>query len=232
MKRSLSRRGKKPALSRDFFERLATKRHALDVLAVGVITLDAEANAIFMNEEATAILKMNDGLSIAHGRLALTHTADTRELLSALKQACRKDANSTFRTFRISRPSGRQAYQCVVSLLDGELKLQYSQSAVAMIFLTDPERFGGCRALFVALYSLTPKEAHLAELMAQGESIARASERMGIMTSTARSHLKHLMLKVGAKRQAELISVLLKAPPVRYPTGNPISNAPGLCLKV
>lgn len=223
------RRSKRTALFRGLFERLAAERHVLDQLAVGVIVVDAEANEIFVNEEASVILNKNDGLSIAHGRLAVTHTVHTRGFLSALTQACREGADATL---LISRPSGRRAYQCVISPMDDELKPPKSKNPLAVIFLTDPERIDSCRAQFASLYCLTPQEAHLAEIMVQGESLERASERMGVRKSTARAHLKHLMQKVDAHRQGELISILLKAPPVRQSNGKPNSNTPGPHLTV
>ena len=213
MKRGRSRTSKSGVQSWGQFERLAAKKSALDLLTVGVIILDTEANVIFANKEARTILDVNDGLSIAHGHLVLTDTVGTCKVLSALIKQGRNDADSAF---RISRPSGRQAYHCIVSPLEGGPLLRSSKNAVMVMFLTDPEKIESYHAQFATLYDLTHQEAILAELMAQGESLEDASGSMGIKRSTARSHLKHLMQKVGVQRQGELISALLKAPHIHH----------------
>jgi DNA-binding CsgD family transcriptional regulator len=213
MKRGRSCTSKSIEQSWGPFERLAAEKSALDLLTVGVIILDTEANVIFVNKEARTILDMNDGLSIDHGHLALTDAVGTCRFLSALIDPGRNHADSAF---RVSRPSGRRAYHCIVSQLDGRPLLQYSKNAVVVMFLTDPERIGSYRKQFETLYDLTPQEAILAEFIARGESLQEAGCSMGIKSSTARSHLKHLMQKVGVQRQGELVSALLKAPHIQH----------------
>ena len=85
-----------------------------------------------------------------------------------------------------------------------------------MVFVTDSEQAWISSDVLASRYSLTPTEAALATIFARGKSVQQASEIMSIAQSTVRSHLKHLMHKVGVRRQAELAAALLRNPPVRH----------------
>ena len=61
----------------------------------------------------------------------------------------------------------------------------------------------------------TPAEARLADALAGGASVREAATKLGVTYETARTHLKRLLSKTGARRQAELVRILLTSlPPV------------------
>lgn len=211
MGRTLPLSNKKSAIL-GLFGRLVTRPQTLDLLAIGIMEVDSENNVLFSNDEAKTILNVHDGLFLVRGQLELNQTAARRAFVSALKLAWMEGVASTL---RVPRPSGRLAYQCAIEPLGCDPGRPGAQKTLAAIVLTDPERLGRGPERFAALYGLTPKQAHLAELMAQGQTLESASKSMDIRPSTVRTHLKQLMQKVGAQRQGELISLLLKAPPVR-----------------
>lgn len=57
---------------------------------------------------------------------------------------------------------------------------------------------------------LTAAEARFATLLVDGHSIAEICGQLEIRVSTARTHLRHLFQKTGTRRQAELVSALLR----------------------
>jgi DNA-binding CsgD family transcriptional regulator len=84
----------------------------------------------------------------------------------------------------------------------------------ALLFLHDPaQRPSPPVALLRRLYGLTPQQARLAALLADGLSPAEAAERLGIAGATATAHLKQVYRKTGVHRQAELVRLLLSLPP-------------------
>ena len=123
-------------------------------------------------------------------------------------------APNTQVAFGIRRPSGRRPYECVISQIPEPAGLVLKGYAV--VFVTDSEQAWISSDILASRYSLTPTEAALATIFARGKSVQQASEIMSIAQSTVRSHLKHLMHKVGVKRQAELAAALLRNPPVRH----------------
>jgi DNA-binding CsgD family transcriptional regulator len=63
-------------------------------------------------------------------------------------------------------------------------------------------------ALLAKIFGLTPAEAKLASLMAEGLSPERAAEELKIARGTARNHLKAVFAKTATHRQGELVALL------------------------
>ncbi len=59
------------------------------------------------------------------------------------------------------------------------------------------------------LFDLTPAEARLSRLIAEGETLANASRSLRIAEATARVQLRSVFLKTGVTRQAELLKLLI-----------------------
>jgi DNA-binding CsgD family transcriptional regulator len=57
----------------------------------------------------------------------------------------------------------------------------------------------------MAVFGLTPREAEVALLVAQGLSQTEAAGRLGIAPGTARTHLANAMAKSGARSQNAFI---------------------------
>lgn len=61
----------------------------------------------------------------------------------------------------------------------------------------------------VELFGLLPSEARLAWQLAQGTSIAEAASMTGVTEETARNYSKKIYAKTGARRQPELVRIIL-----------------------
>ena len=61
------------------------------------------------------------------------------------------------------------------------------------------------------LFDLTPAEAALALLLANGLSLDEAAEQLNIRRNTARAHLRMIFSKTGVTRQTELVRTLLNS---------------------
>ncbi len=59
---------------------------------------------------------------------------------------------------------------------------------------------------------MTPAEARLAAGLAAGKSLAEIAEEAGLSIHTARWTLKRIFARTGARRQSELVSMLLCGP--------------------
>jgi DNA-binding CsgD family transcriptional regulator len=58
-------------------------------------------------------------------------------------------------------------------------------------------------------YAFTNAEARLAAILVQGKSVAEAAVALSVSLNTVRTHLKHIFEKTGARRQSELVQLLL-----------------------
>ena len=62
--------------------------------------------------------------------------------------------------------------------------------------------------LIQALFDLTPAEARVARGIVSGGQVSHLAERFGVSTETVRGQVKHVLSKVGAATQAELVGRL------------------------
>jgi DNA-binding CsgD family transcriptional regulator len=81
--------------------------------------------------------------------------------------------------------------------------------AEALLYVTsinfDP---GQSPAILQALFDLTPAEARVSALLAEGVSVQAIAARLSIQTNSVRAQLKSVFAKTGVRRQAELVSLL------------------------
>ena len=60
------------------------------------------------------------------------------------------------------------------------------------------------------LFRLTPAEARLAGLLAEGYVLKEAADHLGVTIATVRSQRKQGFQKTGASRQSELVRLVLR----------------------
>lgn len=86
--------------------------------------------------------------------------------------------------------------------------LETERSAIA-IFLRDPvKRPVLAVEAFADFYNLTPSEARVAAVLAQGGNLGAACDVLGITLPTAKTHLQRIFGKTGVSRQAELVAMM------------------------
>ena len=196
---------------------------ALDRVAVGIVLLDARGATLLVNRAASEILASRDGLQLERDRLCASapgETAALRILIGGSVATGRGESCAPGGALAISRPSMLRSYSVLVSPLRGAGQSAFGELRPATaIFITDPDR--AVEAPGAALrraHRLTPAEARVAELLLQGRDVAEAARALQISLNTARTHVRHLLEKVGVRRYSELVRVmLLSCAPVRAP---------------
>ncbi len=180
-----------------------------------VILVDERGRVVRMNQRASDIVAQGDGLQIQHDVLRGVRPTDTAALHRLIGEAVQSgpgNDSAAGRGLRLERPSHRWPLTALVT----PLRPQHSSSnghAVAAVFVSDPEHpppiDGG---MLRQWFGLTPAEARLAVVLAQGHSLAEALECLGVGVNTVRTQLKSIFGKTGTRRQAELVWLLLSAP--------------------
>jgi DNA-binding CsgD family transcriptional regulator len=83
----------------------------------------------------------------------------------------------------------------------------------AILFISDPNFRPLSRAAVLrTLYGLSPSECRIAELLVNGHTISDIAERLGRTTEGTRFQLKNIFGKTGARRQTELMRLVLSLP--------------------
>jgi PAS domain-containing protein/DNA-binding CsgD family transcriptional regulator len=179
-----------------------------DALALGVVLLDDKSRVTFANRSAEEILGARAGRAAAEnpGAVRERRTAALRALLRS--RAVGKRGAAAYPHPDDGRP---------LQIVSTPLRWSGAAAGVAArfkqaLFLGDPDLASrNTRDGLVALYGLTPAEARLASLLADGWSLTKAAEKLSIQLSTARGVLKAVFAKTGTRRQASLVSVVLAA---------------------
>lgn len=113
-------------------------------------------------------------------------------------------------------PSGDAADQALrVDLLPADDPWSAASEPVALVSFALPGRPApGLAGMLRLLHGLTESEARLAARLAAGDSLAEAARAQGVGLETARTHLRNVFAKTGARRQSELVRLVLAGPAV------------------
>ena len=199
-------------------EALETERQlhcgTVERLAVGTLLLDGRGKVVAANRVAQDILSGDDGLQLINDELR-PHLRRERQALSELiAQAAggKADEPRLVAGLTLSRPSGRSPYGVLIRPLRPADGLVYGARPVAVLHISDPERqVGASPAVIRALFNLTPAEAGLALLLADGSTLEEAAVRLGSSRHTVRSQLRSIFAKTGVTRQTELVRLILRS---------------------
>ncbi|MEQ1759523.1 MAG: helix-turn-helix transcriptional regulator [Vicinamibacterales bacterium] len=172
----------------------------MDRLPYGVLFLSDPGRLEYANRAATAILRNEDGLSLADGRLRAATADASARLLEAVTAAHRgDDARAGDPVLMLERPSGTRSLVLLiaVSRIDGA----EFEPAPVVVYVTDPE--------------LTPSEARLLLILVEGLSARDAAARLGISYETVKARLNTRFTKTGTRRQPDLMRLVLSSTPPR-----------------
>jgi len=184
---------------------------ALDAIGFGVMLIDEAGNVVFSNEYAQRLLASKDGLLLHRGALRATNLQDGVRFRTALEHVIGGAAEESAKRVAATLSLGRSAAPAlVVSILPLNYKMNESSDVAAMIYVAEPDRLDiNHFKPMCKLYKLSLMETTLACLLATGNSLARSAENMRIKEQTARGLLKHIFIKMGVKRQTELVSLMI-----------------------
>lgn len=188
-------------------------REVIDRLPSGVILLDRDLHAVLTNRSADQILALRDGIRLENARPRLADPRQDRAFQQLLAESVRTDARrgrSYGRTLSVLRPSGRRSFATMVGPLLAPAPGTNLGEAVAILFVADPEGSQISTAeVLEGLYDLTPAEAELLRLLAEGHSLEEVAHRRSVTISTTRSQLKQVFAKTDTRRQGELVRLVL-----------------------
>jgi len=202
-------------------------RAALDRIDVGVILVDAGARPRFVNRRAHTIAAKADGLSLNSQGIAAARADQTRLLHRAIAAmatvASRLSPSDTVDTLvgsaataaatrlRLSRPSLKPPLTTLVMPLCGaRYKDAWGPESSVAVLVSEPDSPPRIDARALAeSYGLAPRETQVAMLLAQGLNPREIASALGIGLGTAREHLKRALAKTNARRQANLVRLVL-----------------------
>jgi DNA-binding CsgD family transcriptional regulator len=175
----------------------------LDRLSTALILVDAAGGPIFVNQAARR-MSLEGGLPHLRGdgRAAATEMRRLRQAIAAASAG----PVAEVRTVRLARtPDQRPVMATVLPVARLDLALPGCRAPHAAVFLTGGEAATTVdRASIATVLDLTPREAEVAALIAEGMSLNAIAAHLRLGRGTVNSHLKRVFDKTGTHSQAAL----------------------------
>jgi DNA-binding CsgD family transcriptional regulator/PAS domain-containing protein len=186
-----------------------TAAEIMDRLPLGIFLLDARARVVQMNAAARSIAGREEALRLDRGVLVASETRADVQLQRMIfgAGAAASGRNLTLGgTCALPRPRGGHPLSAMVAPTGVTGIFPASRRAAVVVLVEEPvQRPPLSFAAFAKSFKLSKSEALLAQQLLSGLSLREAAQKLGIRESTARSHLKRIFAKTGARRQSDLI---------------------------
>lgn len=190
----------------------------LDVLADALVVVDEHGRPQLTNARADEMLAVGNVLSIGKSDLHVSN-AMKHDLL----------ADPVARIVAAARGNGGRTLECFAVDAKGHGPLFVTVSLLPTPVLPNGLRGGIHLAVFVrefvptqpimseaslrATFGFTKAEARIADALLTGLSTRDIAARLEVRVDTVRQHVKQLLQKTGARRQSELLRIMVKATP-------------------
>jgi len=139
-----------------------------------------------------------------NGNIHFRDVAANQQLRTALSLESGKQLGG--RSFPIRNGEKVAVLHCLP--LKGRSRDVFEADGIALILARPDNRMVPTADLLRLLFDLTPAEARLARLLAEGKTVAEAARECGIQPNTVRAHLKAIYAKTGFARQSDLAIAL------------------------
>jgi DNA-binding CsgD family transcriptional regulator len=193
----------------------------LETLPQGALLADVSTRVVCANAAAMAMLDDGGGIFLDNGRLA---AAGSSEVLQKAIASCARTSPSfggIGGEFEIPREFPHLPIHVKVTPLRSKARLAELPwvgrgAPIAIVTVGDPDMDRRRRkANLHRRFGLTDAESAFAIEILKGDGRISAARRRGISDATANTHLSTIFEKTGTHRQAELVRILLDAPPMR-----------------
>jgi DNA-binding CsgD family transcriptional regulator len=196
----------------------------LSRLSYPLLLLDESRRVVFQNEKASELLARSTLVRSDQGLLAGPDTNGDAQLLLALRTLCLSNgaylgqgtepvSNKAF--VRLGNSQGDWLGVHCHALRSADSMGAFGAKDLALVLLHEPSLLSEPDPFVVAaMWDLSPAEAQVMVGLAQGQTLQDMAQQRGVALTTIRSQLRSTLIKTGASRQAELVSLLAGMPPV------------------
>jgi DNA-binding NarL/FixJ family response regulator len=184
---------------------------AIDRLPAGLVLLDSDGSAMFVNAAMNAIAKRADGLSLDRsGRPLIASLAARRRFDVLLNDVSKAGAGGVL---SVPRTSGARDYAVLVAPSPASLsQLRWDKSAIpgALVLVHDPDSRSRAPEVLEQALHLPKGAAKLVAALAADDDLKSFAEREGVTIHTVRFHLHTALTRTGARNQAELVRIAVR----------------------
>lgn len=188
------------ANQRDAYARVVRAR------ATGLVRLDHRGQVMLIDEPAAAWSRPGGALRIVGGRLQAAEPARRQELTEAVARIV--EGRSEEEMVVLEAPDGEGLELLMFRTTDRFEPLWPSAPRVIVYMRARDHEPPPRPERLHAMFGLSRREAMLAALLVQGQTVAEAAVELGISEQTTRSYLRQVFEKTGVTRQAELVRIV------------------------
>ena len=191
-------------------ERDALLGAIVDGSSTGIIALQADGPALFVNSAAQRMAETADGLALdRNGQLIVADRNVARRLAALRADVLQGGAGGIV---RIARPSGRKSYVVLGPTMAVSPRSRARRASEVLLAIHDPARTTGLTEQRIGdLLQLPRGVAGVVCAVIEGEDLKHYAERANVSINTVRFHLKVAFARTGARSQAELVRTALLA---------------------
>lgn len=187
-------------------QRSAMLEAMFDRVSLSMTMLSADAQPLFMNSAAMAMLDERKWLiRSADGSISSANSKQSKQLRESIHLAATADAGaSTENVYRLDCNSGdfRLAYVLSAMSRSGD-----TTTRCALLIVLAPNKMDAPTQLLEAL-GLLPSEQRFLGHFLKSSSLGNAAVDSGLSEETARTYLKRVRAKLGVHRQMELAGLI------------------------
>lgn len=201
----------------------------MDALPFGVLFLAAGGAELHMNAFARYLVARRNGFSLdAQGRCQLglrSEDARLKRLIHLAADTSTGRGANAGGSMRATRSGAAPLLISVAPVRSAHARGVYELgiTPAVLLLVSDPVSAPRTTADTVAaLYGLTPAEAELTVALIRGDQLDEHAQRRGVARATVVSQVKSVMHKMGARRQADIVRIVLSGPAVLTPPEWPV----------
>jgi DNA-binding CsgD family transcriptional regulator len=195
---------------------IGTFEASLDLLAIGVVVVDAQAMIIHANLAARLMLSAGTPIRSDRGELRTYLPETSAAVRRAIAEASGAEPMNGTAGVGIPVPqaSGDPALIHILPLRHGNLRDTIALHALALFITTASEGEAQPAQAVAAVFELSPAESRVLERLIAGRTPAEIAQDIGSALPTVRTHLSNIFAKTGTTRQVDLVrlAVSLVAP--------------------
>jgi DNA-binding CsgD family transcriptional regulator len=191
-------------------EELRMVKALLDSVPLGMMVVDDDELKV-ANRAARKLLGEGEAMRLHNGRLhGATRRADT-DLRDAVHEALGGKDQPIGLTLPIDHPEPLRAV--IRRLHPTSAGMLGAPNEAVALYVNDPRMpLETPVEILQRLFGLTAREASVLSILVEGKDLHGVAARLGIAVETVRSHIKHIMETTGARRQSELVRMVLSSP--------------------
>jgi DNA-binding CsgD family transcriptional regulator len=200
------------------FAPLAALEAVLDQLPTAAAVVTEGLRMVCANRRAHKLLAREDGLRIHREMILPERAGDAVALREAVGRAAVDEEDPADEAAKLVSIARRRPLPLDVLAVPfpGEGPESGAGPARVLLLIYDPAaRLRIDDERVERLFRLTMTEAFVAARLAEGKSIADIAQMRRCSVSTVRTHVKRILQKTGAARQADLVRLILTSPTIR-----------------